>query len=388
MIRPLMATACLLLAVFVTVDSIAAQVNGLPFRRKENNRQTTNSVEVNQSHGPWMIMCASFADEEGLQQAKALVQELRQKYRLRAYIHAQHFDFTRTSLGGWKKHDTAHGPELKRRRMTTKPNARYDEYAVVVGDFASPDDAWAQKILEQIKYIKPDSLTVSESVSTNQRMGAWREFQKTLSTNAAMREKGPMRAAFIMPNPTLPDDYFVREGMDPFVEKMNKGVQYSLLKCSKPYSVKVATFRGDSTFKANEMELAKRDLEQRQRFNQPVTESKLAEAAAKAHLLTQELRRNGIEAYEFHDRNESFVCVGSFDWATRKLSNGKDELNPEIAKVIKKYKARVDSVGGMRGAVRPKSISSLAGKGIFFDVQPIPVMIPKAPKRGLLSKNR
>ena len=41
--------------------------------------------------------------------------------------------------------------------------------------------------------------------------------------------------------------------------------------------------------------------------------SKLEEAAYNAHLLVVALRKQGVEAYEFHDRHESLVTIGSFD---------------------------------------------------------------------------
>lgn len=385
MSRPFSMLIVSMLLTFFLIQVVDAQLQGLPFRNKAKQQE---QLELAQKHGPFLIMCASFVDETGLQQAKALVQELRQEYQMNAYIYGQHFDFSATVAGrDWQSFETETGEESFRlRRMKAANSSPFTEYAVVVGNFPSMEDAQAQKTLEKIKYIKPDALTVSETVTTNQRLGVWREIQRRISPNSATKEKGPMRAAFVMANPTLPEEYFNQPGLDEFVLKMNKKAQYSLLDCPEAYTVRVATFRGDSTFESSEMETVKRDMEQRRRFNQPITESKLAEAFAKANTLAKELRKNGIEAYEFHDRNESFVCVGSYPWATRKMANGKDELNPDIAKVIKKFKARVDSIGGMQGAVRPKSIPSLAGKGIFFDIQPIPVMVPQVPQRGTLSR--
>ena len=54
--------------------------------------------------------------------------------------------------------------------------------------------------------------------------------------------------------------------------------------------------------------------------NESLRESKLVEAAKKAHVLTVEFRKLGVEAYEFHDRCESYVCIGSFDWVAREDS--------------------------------------------------------------------
>ena len=144
-----------------------------------------------------------------------------------------------------------------------------------------------------------------------------------------------MRAAFLLPNPMLPDEYFAVNQVDHFVINLNKRVKHSLLSNPGIYSVRVATFRGDSTFKINEIEDKKEEESFLKRMGNPVRNSKLAAAAEKAHLLTEELRSNGVEAYEFHDRHESYVCVGSYDWISKAGANGTKYNNPEIVKVIK-----------------------------------------------------
>ncbi|HMO13476.1 MAG TPA: hypothetical protein PKD64_02330 [Pirellulaceae bacterium] len=374
-----------ILALVANSLSICAQDNKFSVFKRNKEAFESDNIMLNERHGPWLIMCASFGGEEGLEQAKELVRELRGEFRLPAYLYAKNFDFSGEVAGlGVKAVQNANGEfELRNRSMRFLHQPNY-EYAVLVGDFSNPDDAQTQKTLEKIKHLKPRCLEVSESVQTNQRFGVWREIQRQVSNNPTLRDKGPMRTAFVMPNPTIPSEYFQAKKQDKLVINMNKGLQYSLYKCPEPYSVKVATFRGELTYDAKKIEAAQKDFEQRLRNNQPM-ESKLAEAADKAQTLTDELRKNGIEAYVFHDRYESYVCVGSFPWATRKLSNGKDELNPEIEKVILQYKARIDSIGG-QGYVRPKSIPSLAGKDIFFDIQPLPVLVPKLEKStGILS---
>ena len=360
--------------------------NFSPFRRR-NVQQ--NSIEISQTNGPWVVMCASFVGAGGLEQAKALVQELRDEFKLNAYLHVKTFDYSNRITGiGWEKYQREDGTEaIRTPRMKAAHAESFDEYAVLVGDFNSPEDGKAQRALEKIKHIKPKSIHVSPTVGTNQRMGVLRAIQQQVTNDQAIKEMGPMRQAFIIPNPTLPEDYFNQQGPDPFVMKMNRNVRFGLLKCPKPYTVKVATFRGKTTFNQREMEAEKQTMQFHLRNKKPI-KSDLDDAMNKANLLTKELRKAGFEAYEFHDRTESYVCVGSFDWATRKLTNGKDELNPEVAEVIKKFKARVDQIPGMQTAVRPKSMPSLKGKGITFDIQPLPVMVPSKPSGGLFSQYR
>jgi hypothetical protein len=85
------------------------------------------------------------------------------------------------------------------------------------------------------------------------------------------------------------------------------------------------------------------------------------------------LRERGIEAYEFHDRTESIVTIGSFESEGTLLPNGTVEINPEMFKIVQQYRAVPREIPG-RGAVGLQPVS-LAG--ITFDVQPIPMPVPR-----------
>ena len=62
-------------------------------------------------------------------------------------------------------------------------------------------------------------------------------------------------------------------------------------------------------------------------------ESRLVEAAEKAHRLTEALRRGGWQAWEFHDRDSSIVCVGGVDQLTVAGPGGRAVPHPEIARI-------------------------------------------------------
>ena len=112
-----------------------------------------------------------------------------------------------------------------------------------------------------------------------------------------------------------------------FVQELNAGVEHSLLDCPARYTVRVATFAGMGTFNAT---LADQgggpsggivdtsrllDSLRGKGWRDPQIrkidgESPLVEAADRAHRLTEALRRAGWQAWEFHDRDSSIVCVG------------------------------------------------------------------------------
>ncbi len=377
-----------LFVVLVTAEVSHAQLK-LPFR--SSPKSDTQTTGLAQKDGPWLIMCASFVGEQGEKQARLLASELRQ-HKMKAYIYRHTFDFTEPVEGiGWKEHTDAEGDAYKAvpKKMKMAGAERFEEIAVLVGDFPTIDDARAQRALEKIKSLNVASIMEFDPHSDQgQRLRFYRELAKTVSKNDEIKSKGPLRAAFLLPNPMLPDEYFNVEAMDSFVMDLNKGIKHSLLDCRSLYSVRVATFRGDSTFELSEIEAQETEQRWRLKFKKPVrdTESKLALAAAKAHRLTHELRKMGIEAYEFHDRFESYVCIGGFDWIKKN-----NQQNPAVVELINSYKANVQDLPGIPGAVRPRVLPALQKYDIAFDPQPVPVLVPKPPQThtsGLLDRFR
>ena len=285
-------------------------------------------------------------------QAQALVLELRKKYNVEAYLHRQSYDFTEPVVGlGLNPYG---GPKMMRYANA----AKFDEIAVLVGNFETVSDPKLEKLLGEIKHTRPDCLDLSKNKSTTQRFVGLRELQRRLTPDPDKKQKGPMGSAFVTRNPLLPQEYFAPKGLDPLVEQMNREVEYGLLKNPGTYSVRVATFRGSSTMKASEADKLP---------------SKLEEAAVKAHELTLLLRKKGIEAYEFHDRYESIVTIGSFDSVGTEQPNGKTELNPAVHRLMEQYGPKQQPLPGQAAVgLVPRALN-----GINFDVQPVPVQVPR-----------
>jgi hypothetical protein len=174
-----------------------------------------------------------------------------------------------------------------------------------------------------------------------------------------------MDHAFVTTNPVLPKEYFTNQGIDPLVLDMNEDVPHSLLDCPGKYTVKVATFRGAEFIKAEEIQAIE---------NGQQIQSKLVEAAEKAHVLTEALRLKGWEAYEFHDRYSSIVTVGSFDSLGTPRPDGKTEIDPRIHTILQKFKGEQTASPAPAG-VLPTRVKTLMG--IPFDIQPMPVEVPR-----------
>lgn len=263
-----------------------------------------------------------------------------------------------------------------------------------MGEFPAVDDPEAQKLLKQIKQITPEALKVAEGEDTAQSMALVREIQNRARERINPQQKrGPMGHAFLTRNPILPREYFVPKGIDPEVAKWNEGVEYSLMKCPAKYSIRVATFRGRTTFETFDTKHNEKRRKSKKKLDP------LEEAAINAHKLTVALRAKGWEAYEFHDRQESYVTVGSFDTGNQ-LPDGRIELNDREAQIIantfgaatpnniferpapqdiqeeERRKQQFNRLFAQRGetfdGLHPKRFV-----GLPFDIIPEPVVVPK-----------
>ncbi len=379
--------ALLALAVIVQTGTDAQAQPQFPFRSKETAPAT---LELTQNAGPWMVMCYSFSGDDGKQQAIRLATELRESFGLKAYTYTHHFDLTQkireNSIVGWKyvpgrEEEMMLIPE----QMTSANDSNFEETAVLVGDFEAIDAPEAQQMLRNIKKLTPKSLLRAQSDELIRR---YREI--------IQRNNYPLSHAMLLTNPMLPDEYFEKNGLDPFLIKMNKKVKFSLLDCPGKYSVRVATFRAKSTMSLAEIKQKQDELKWYEMKGKAI-KSKLEQCYHNANVLTKELRKQGVEAYEFHDREESYVCVGSFEWLTRTDGNGNRTQNPAVRQTILDYRgtakdanrslrrrSQTDTDRMVNMITYPKVLPSLRnrkkGEEIVFDVQPLPVIVPKAPK--------
>jgi hypothetical protein len=290
---------------------------------------------LTQESGPWLIVAASFSGQGAAKQAQDLARELHQRHRLRTYLHDMNFQLGDEAPG---RGLDAYGAPVQRRYQRGEA---IHEYAVLVGDFPSLDDPGAQQMLDRIKALEPDALNVDPGVTT-QTMAQIRRMEDTLMEKLGKpRKRGPMAQAFFTRNPLLPREYFVPQGVDPFVAKMNEGVEHSLLECPGRYTVQVATFRGKTILQTSAtQEKASTPFWSRRKRDD---RNPLVEAAENAHLLTEELRAHGFEAYEFHDRTESIVTVGSFSQAAQTLPNGRAVPAPAVQRIIETFGAAYDT---------------------------------------------
>lgn len=293
------------LGVFVVSDHQATAARPLWQKfvpQKQVEADPEAEYTLSQERGPWLVLAASFSGEQAEQQARDLILELRRDFGLTAFYYGMTFQMDENNLGlGIDKY----GSKIRRRYQRGN---QVREHAVLVGEFPSIDDPEARKLLKKLKQITPASLATEEGESTSQSLAAVRKFHDLIkSKKGASDKKGPMGHAFMTRNPMLPKDYFVPQGIDNDVAKWNEGLELTLMKCPGRYSVRVATFRGRTSLESNDAEKSGN------RVRKAKKDEPLVVAAKNAHLMAVALREKGWEAYEFHDRQESYVAIGSFN---------------------------------------------------------------------------
>ena len=281
---------------------------------------------LKEESGPWMIMAATFSGPGAEEQAHELVIELRRDQNLKAYLHSMTFDHSSDERLG-RGIDRYGSPTRMRYQMGEKS----EEIAVLVGDFPTIDDPDAQKMLDAIKQMRPQALSRDYN-QTSQNLARTREF---ITRMQGGHDAPPMSKAFFTRNPILPAEYFKPKGVDPFVAKMNTGVEHSLLDCPKKYTVKIASFQGKVELQgAFSSGSSSSNSKSRRNDVDP-----LIEAAENAHDITVFLRKKGWEAYEFHDRTESYVTVGAYDTVATRAADGSVQPIREIDIILRTFGA-------------------------------------------------
>ncbi len=274
------------------------------------------------SDGNWLALAAKFSDEKAAYRAKKLAYELRKAYKMEAFV----FKFDPSA------NLDAFSAEVDAAKNFHYQTAQSVEYAVLVGGYPVGDDLELQKTLERLRRCQPESLKDDPASKALAQ-----KFQEMARKDKKYAGYGPMGGAFAVPNPLLPKEFFSQKGIvDSYVEKLNSDGKYSLLNNERLYTVRIATFSGDVAMYKNT-----------QGPNADEMKSRLRYAGLRAAALCEALRSAGVEAWEFHDRDCSFGTIGSFDSYGVEQANGQIELNPQIAKIMEKYRGKlVDGADG------------------------------------------
>ena len=344
-------------------------------------------------HGPWLVFAMSFDGHNSKSQAEQLATELRRDYKLQAYCMSKKLDFTQPIVGAGFD---ANG---NNRKMKFRDKKVIDGYAVLIGDFDSIDSTATSETLATVKHITPKTLQSSDfaqqdfektnSISVN----SWRDFLR----KKAPDKPGPMASAFTTRNPLLPEDFYRTPEVDQFVKKLNEErahSEFNLLGCPGKFTVRVAVFSGeDRSVGGWGGSGSHQDIDEQK-------VSQLEIAAEKAAMAAKALRKAGYEAYQFHDRSQSIVTVGSFNELGKADARNRVTYDPGIQEIVARFGAtnQVTRTAKYGTTLTPRVLLDLVDQkkipeiaqgdeksrhkwfakySIPFDVLPAPMAVPR-----------
>jgi hypothetical protein len=269
--------------------------------------------------------------------------------------------------------------------------------AVLVGDFATVDGTDINDTLTMIKQITPKFFGTTDAVDQDPKVNS-AEYRNFLKRWVDKKEKkdfkpGPMEFAFKSTNPLLPPDYYKSPEVDKFVRKLNEQKPFNennLLECKGKFTVRVLTLRGLNAYQTWGRSEESSDKE---------PSNALEKAAEQAYLFSRALRLAGYEAYQFHDRDQSIVAVGSFNTLGTTDSNNAFVYDPAILGVVSRFAGTGGTVKSQFGvSQKPRILFDLVEQRTIpelregdrktqleyftklstpFDLVPTPMTVPK-----------
>jgi hypothetical protein len=365
------------LALLAPVASVWAEPPSILKIFRSKQTLSDDSLELRVEHGPWMILAYTLPGAEAKPQAIELAREIRQQLKLPAFVMEKTSGVTPTLAKRERIRNDANGNPVPVALEARYANGGQESvYVVLVGEFASVDDPRIPDILQTVRTARPKSLGTAANDGAAKEGDAdssnWlvQQYRSRIWTRSDRKDDlGKMGAAFVTRNPLLPDDYFEAPKVDEFVANLNKNVEHSLLECPGKFTVRVATFTGHQVTDFGNGARASKLKD---------TTDALDQAALNAHELTMALRKQGVEAYEFHDRYGSYVMIGSFDSLGQERTSGQFQYHPGILEVNQKWCGYrvMEAKDPVTGAIgKTTSLNSL--NKIPFDVEGKPMAVPR-----------
>lgn len=292
----------------------------------------SNEYTISPQAGPWMIIVQSYAGELARDNAHKLVIELRTKYDLAAYTYNRSKEQRDQQEAEIHQRQQQQEEFLKRQGLQADMPMRVkrmrieDQYAVLIGGYKDMDTA--RKALDHVKKLSAPSKELMD--------WSCRRVQDKDHPDGEGKIEGnylnPFTRAFVVPNPTVKMEK-PKEQPDPLMKEMNKDETYSLYKCTKPWTLVVKEFYGETVVMSKSTPTQM--LEKLLGKGGP---DGLNAGAMQAHEVAKVLRSHmNLEAYVLHTRYGSIVTVGAYDTRDdpRLAQNQRMLANMQLGPVIK-----------------------------------------------------
>ncbi|MBM3997790.1 MAG: hypothetical protein FJ303_27150 [Planctomycetes bacterium] len=292
--------------------------------RPKNNTAINRDIEITPNAGPWTIFLQAYGGEDAPMMARKFVAVLREHYKLPAYVYnfgakEKQEEYERVQKIRQEQIDALEKANLKADVPIRVSTVRIDEQTgVLIAGYRSFDDATAA-LKNTIQKLDPKPLI------GNVDLDLWFVSKSAPQPNATTPGKvdldglgysNPFRRAFAARNPSLPKEQLVSNPAEEmkFLQHVNRGEEFTLLKCTRPFTLVIKQYNMQHKTMANKKEMTGFI----EKFNSLGNIFKAGEwqdvAAHNAHNLAEGFRKAGFpETYVLHCRYCSYVTMGNYD---------------------------------------------------------------------------
>jgi hypothetical protein len=304
-----------------------------------DDKAGTHKWTVKPEDGGWMIMVKSYAGADSRQKAEKLAADIRTTHRTNALLFERNVEERKEEqaqveavrkrehgkakemeqvIEQAKREAEANGSTFLPNRLMVKVPRPYHEtpeqWVVFIGGFKTMDEA--RTALTTVKRLpEPKDTTLMDAGMIGGKVTDARTGQEEFKS--AAHHLNPYPSAMVVPNPTLAKQNLEEKAkLDPFVVKLNDGVQHSLLGAKKPWTLLVKSY-SMPTRRASATGDPKSVFDRGGKKGASAADMLMA-TAAEAEAMAKALRHpdmkpRSYEAFVLHHTHGSIVTVGQFE---------------------------------------------------------------------------
>jgi hypothetical protein len=272
-----------------------------------------NEYQLNPQAGAWLICCASYSGPDSQEMAKQVVNTLRTRDKLPAYV----LNYSQSSSGKNETDSKDDAPAGEgRKRKFTRPS---EQCAVVIGGYQTIEQA--RGALDKVKGLQTPEIKLEEGKSTTDIVSLYVPVPgKGLEIRREM--VNPFTRSFVTRNPTIPSNIPPPPKFDPSLKSLNSGDATSLFRCGKKWTLVVKEYRGATLVQPTSgAQTSGTFLE---KIGLGKGSDTLNACALQARETCRVLKKVEFDAYTLHTRTSSMVTIGAFD----------SENDPKMQQVI------------------------------------------------------
>lgn len=313
------------------LDDGSGRPKGIAALKPSAKDDLNKDIAVTPAHGPWMISVMSYVGPEAPTMARELAIELREKYKLHAWVFNYGTEERTKEYNRVMEIYKAQQEALKDSKLALdqKVRIRYtnipEQCAVLLSGYTT-EDAALRDLKGRIKKLPcpdPKKVKLDQRVFAeylikdregNDHSQKYKEYKPPLPARAATVENvNPFERAFVARNPTIKVERNPEgDAVDlATLKKLNDGEPYSLLECKRPLTLAITHFRTPTEVEGT-MPTRKAGVLGALGFGRKKEREDYA--ATNANLLAKDLRKHfKLDAYVLHTRYNSIVTIGGYD---------------------------------------------------------------------------